>query len=130
MYRLYLWYATTFYRLPAYPYGTLLSSTGSLPLPLIIYYILLVHCLSLWDSTAISGSAPCIYLCYSSTFYWPTSYTYGTLLPSTDPLPIPMVLYYLLLATTYTNGTRLSSIGSRPIHMLFYYLLLDPCLYL
>ena len=119
-----------------------LSSTGSLSMPMILYYLLLAHCLSLW---------------YSTTFYWPPAYPYGTLLPSTGFLPFTMVLYYHLLtyciylwySTTfywpiaYTHGTLLSSTGhciyqrtllsstgSRPIHMLFYYLLLDPSLYL
>ena len=87
-------------------------STGSLPLPMVLYYVLLGSCLYLWHST---------------TFYWPITYTYGPLLPSTDPLPIPMVLYYLLLATAYTNGTLLSSTAPGLSKC---YLLLYPCLYL
>ena len=106
---LYHWYTTTFYWLTVYLYvtllpcsgslaipsvlyylllviaytsGTLLPSTGLLPIPMILYYHMLAHCLSLW---------------YTTTFYWPTAYIYGTLLPSTGILLIPMVLYYLLL---------------------------------
>ena len=127
---------------------------------MVLYYLLLTLCLSLW---------------YSSIIYWPTVYHFFTILPSTSPLPIPMVFYYLmatfftllcstyslpvymvlyylllplikqkvlyylpipmvlyhiLLATAYTNGFLLSSTGSLHIPMLFFYLLLDPCLYL
>ena len=63
-------------------YGTLLSSTGSLLIPIVLCYLLLVSCLSLW---------------YSTIFYCISFYTHSTLLPSTGSLPIPMVLYYLLL---------------------------------
>ena len=87
--------------LPAYIYGTLLSSSAQLPILIVLYYLLLAPCLSPW---------------YSSIFYCLPAYPYGT--------------YHLLLATVYTNVTLLSSTGSLLIPMLFYYFLLDPCLYL
>ena len=89
---LYIWYSTTLYLIPIYTYGTLLSSTdslhipltllsstGSLTTPLVFFYLLLAHCLSLW---------------YSPTFFWPTAYS--TILYWL--LPIHMILFYLLLA--------------------------------
>ena len=42
--------------------------------------------------------APCLYLWYSTTFYWLPAYTCGALQFSYGSLPIPMELYYLLLA--------------------------------
>ena len=111
----YLRYYTIIYWLPVYPcrtllpstcptaytFGTLLSSTGSLPIPIVVYYHQLAHCLY-----------------------------YVTLLYSSDPLPIPMVLYYLLQAPSYPYDTLLSSTGPLPITMVIYCLLLALCLYL
>ena len=54
-----------------------------LPIPMALYYLLYAPYLSKW---------------YSTIFYWPIAYTYGTLLSSTGSLSIPMVLYYFLLA--------------------------------
>ena len=94
-----LWYSSILYWLHAYKKGTLLSSTSPLPftmcctqlpstgpllIPMVPYYLLV---------------APCLYLWYTTFFYWLTVYPYGTLLSSTDPLPIPRVLYYHLLAS-------------------------------
>ena len=87
---------------------------------MVLYYLLLAPCLSLWNY---------------STFYWPTDYPYCTQLSSTGPLPITMVLYYLLLAPclslwystifywlpSYPWGILSSSV-SLPIPMLLYYL--------
>ena len=132
---LYLWYSTIFFWLPAYPYGTLpttfywppdyphctqLSSTGPLPVSMVLYYLLLAPCLSLWYSTIspflsmwysifycpsantyvtlLSSKCSCLSLRYSTIFYGPIAYTNGTLLSSTGPLLIPMILYFLLLA--------------------------------
>ena len=111
-----LWYFTTFYWLPAYTFGTLLSSTVPLRIPMVLYYLLLAHCLSrvftipivpyyllmapclsLWFSF-IHLLTHCLYLWYFFTFYWLPANPYGTILPSIGSLPIPMVLYYLLLA--------------------------------
>ena len=121
---LYLWNSNTFYWLHAYTYGTLIPSTGSLPIPMVLYYLLLAPCLSLWNST---------------TFYWPTAYTYGILLSSNGPCISPwyftifywpndytMILFCLQLApflslwystifycpTAYTQGILLSYNGS------------------
>ena len=94
---------------------------------MILYYLLLAPCLSLW---------------YFTIFYRPTAFHYGTHLPSTGPLLIFMVLYYLLLApclflwyttffywlTTYPYGTLLSSTDLLPISTVLYYHLLTPCL--
>ena len=94
---------------------------------MVIYYFLRPLFLCLW---------------YSTTFYWLPVYTYGTLLPSTGYLPIPLVLYYLLLApclslwnssifywpTDYPYCTKLSSTNPLPVSMVLYYLLLAPCL--
>ena len=102
-----IWYSTIFFWLTAYTYDSLLPLSllhdytydtilpyiGSLPIPLILYCLLLTHCLSYW---------------YSTTFHWPTSYTYVTLLRSTGSLPIPLVLFYLLL--TYCLYLRYSTI--------------------
>ena len=100
-----------------------------------LFYLRLVACLNQW---------------YTTTFYWLTAYSYftlppssvaypyGTLLPSADNLPIPMVHYYLLLTpylslwysttlywpTAYTYGTLLSYACPLPIALVHYYLLL------
>ena len=74
--------------------------------------------------------APCLYLWYSTIFYCPTVYTYGTLLPSTGSLSIPMVLFYLLLAPFLSLWYFTTFYWSLPISLELYYLLLDPCLYL
>ena len=144
---------TTFYLIPTYIYGTLLSSTGYLyipmvlfllhstaflSIPMVLYYLLLAHCLSLWYSTTSTGSlpipmvfyylllAPCLSLWYYTIFYWPTAYHYGTLLQSSGPLPT------LLSSTGYCLYLRYSSIFycSLPILMVLFYLLLPSCLYL
>ena len=112
---LYIWYFTIFYWLPVYTYGTLLSSTGSLPILVVPYYILLAHCQYLWYST----------------IYWLPGYPYGTLLSTPGPLPIPMVFYYLLLDHCHSStGTLLPSTASLPIPLVLYYFLMTPCLYL
>ena len=77
-----LWYSIIFYWPTAYHYGTLLlssgplptllSSTGSMPITMVLYYLHLAHFLC---------------LCYSTIFYWTTAYTYVTLLSSTGSLP-------------------------------------------
>ena len=132
-----LWYSIIFYWPTAYHYGTLLlsscplptllSSTGSMPITMVLYYLHLAHFLC---------------LCYSTIFYWTTAYTSVTLLSSTGSLPIPLVLYYLLLAhclsiryssifywiPTYTYGILLSSNGSLPIPTVLFYLLQAHCL--
>ena len=72
-----LWYSTIFYWPNAYTYGILLSSAGSLLIPMVLY-----------------------------VFYYPTAYTYGlllssngpayplgTLLSSSGPLPVDLCLY-------------------------------------
>ena len=117
---------------------------------MILYYLLLAHCLSLW---------------YLTTFYWLPDYTYGTLLPSTSSLPIPLVLYHLLAhclnlwystnfywpttfiyglllpstglslwyfywVPTFTYATLLPSLGPLHIPIVLHYLLLTHCLYL
>ena len=133
-----LWYSTTCHWLHVYICGTQLSSTWSLPFPLVLL-------------------DPFMYLWYSTTFYCSTAYIYGTLLPSTGPLPIPygtllpstgplsfsMVLYYLLLApclsilyssifywlNAYTYDSLLPSTCSLPIHLVLYHLLAH-CIYL
>ena len=101
---LYLGYSTTIYWLPAYPCRTLLPSTSPLPIPLVLYYILI--------------------------FYWLPAYPYISLLPYTGPLPMPMLLYYLLLPTTCTYGTQLFCTDSLRIPMVLYYILLAPSLFL
>ena len=82
---------------------------------MVLYYLLL---------------APCLYQWYSTTFYWLSAYNYGTLLPSTNSLPITLVFYYLLLITAYTYGTLVPFTGSLSIYMILYYLLLAHCLLL
>ena len=96
---------------------------------MVLYYLLLASCLYLW---------------YSSIFFWLTAYPYGTALHFTGTLSILMVLYYLLLdpcqelwystalycIPVYPYCSLLSSTGSLPIHMILFYLLLAPCLYL
>ena len=86
--------------------------------------------------------APCLYLWYSTTFYWLPSFSYNTLLSATGLLPILMALQYILLAhclylsystTLYRNpaypyGTLLSSTGFLPILMVLYCILLAHCL--
>ena len=112
---LYLWYSTIFYWFPAYPYGTLPSSTAPLSIPMVLYYLLL---------------ALCQYILYSSIFYQLLVYPYDTILSSTGPLPIPMLLYYLLLTPCLSYGTLLPSTVPLPISLVLYYLLLTPCLFL
>ena len=107
---IYLWYSTTFYQPTAYTNGTLLSSTG--------------QCLYQWNS---------------AIFYWLSANPYVTLLSSTGSLPIPMVLYYILMASysttfywrpAHTYGSLLSPTDSLRISMVLFYLLLAYCLYL
>ena len=84
--------------------------------------------------------APCQYLLNSNIFFWLPAYHYGTLLPSTGSMPIPMILFYRLLAPclyilystiffwlpAYPYGTLLPSTGPLPIPMVFYYLPMAP----
>ena len=94
--------------------GTLLSSTAFMSIPMVLYYLLLAHFLSLW---------------YSSIFYWIPAYTYGIILSSNGSLPIPTVLYYRLLATWPTAYSTILY-WLLPKLMILFYLLLAPCLYL
>ena len=113
-----LCYSTIFYwptgslygTLPTFPspvapcatYVTLPFSTGPLAVSMVHYCLLLLllaNWLSLW---------------YTTIFYWPNGYLYGTQLSSTGPLALSGVLYYLLLA----------------ISMVHYYLLVSHWLYL
>ena len=127
-----LLYSTVFYWVGFYTYDALLPSTGPLHILMVLYYLLLAHCLYLWYSTIfywplpismelLSSTAPglsicyllldpCFYLWYSTTFYWLPDYPYGTLLFSTGPFTITIVLAHLLLA-----------------HCLLYYPLRAPC---
>ena len=107
---LYLLYSTIFYSITAFPYDTLPSSTDSMPISMVLYYLLLASFLYLNTLLSATGLVPipmalhyillahCLYLSYSTTFYRIPAYPYGTLLSSTGFLPIPMVLYYILLA--------------------------------
>ena len=159
-----LWTTTLSYWRTGYLYGTLSFLTGllafhmvhcpspisPLPIPMILFYLLLDHWISLW---------------YTSLSYRTTGYHYGTLLSSTAPLDILMVHYpfqlthwislwytsppidplvnfiehyYLLLThwislwyTTlsywsngYLYGTHLSSTGPLDISVVHYHLLL------
>ena len=125
-----LWYSITFYLAPAYTYGILLPSIDPLPIPMILHYLALDHCLFLWYSTTFYLAllvpmvlyyillAPCLFLWYSTIFYWLTPNTYCILLSSTGPLPMPIVIHYLHLALPFVP----------PIPMILYYLLLAPCL--
>ena len=130
-------HTTIFYRPTACIYGTLLSSTGSLLIPMVLYYLslpihvvlylLLSLCLYLCYSTIFQVLMPiplvlnyllrahCLHKWYSTVFYWPPAYTYDTLLSSTGSMPIPMVIYCLLMAPAYPLGTLLSSSGPMPI---------------
>ena len=134
--RLTLLYYIIFYSPTGYPYGTLLSSTGPQAIPLVLYcptgysYDTLLSSVSTTDPQAIPMvlyyfncplTIPLILLYillanrlslrYSSIFYWPIGYPYGTplfqlptdypfdtLLSSISPQAIPMILYNLLLA--------------------------------
>ena len=130
----YLRYSTIIYWHPVYPcrtllpstsptaytFGPLLSSTGSLPIPIVVYYLQLAHCLCY--VTLLSSSDPL------PIFYRLPTYPYDTLFSSTGPLPIPMVIFYWLSAYTYI--TLLSFTVSLPIPMVLYYLLLPLFLYL
>ena len=109
-----LWYFTSFFWSTAYAYVTLLSvhthvtlqpSTGSLPISLVLFYLLLAHCLYLCYFTTVYLTTayaylppismvlyfhlpdPCLSIWYSNIFYLPTAYHFGTLLPSSGPLP-------------------------------------------
>ena len=131
-----------------------LSSTGSLSIPMILYYLLLYWLTAYPYGTLLPSTAPCLSLWYSITFYWVPTYYHGTLLPSIDLLNIPMVLYYLLLVIAYTKelyylllapglsicfssilywlpaytyDTLLSSTRSLSIPMILFHLLLTPC---
>ena len=120
-------------------YGTLLSSTGPLALPIVHNYLLQTPtCLC---GTLLSSTGPLAFfivhyhlllalwlpLWYITTFYWPTGYLYGTIQSSSVPLVISMVHYHLLLVhwlslyhttfffywlTGYFYGTLLFSIGT------------------
>ena len=111
-----LWYSTILYWLHAYPNDNLLYSIGSLPIPMILYYLLQAHYLCSTGSLSIPMIlyylllAHCLYPWYSTIFYWSLhipknstifywlpAYPYVILLSSTGSLPIPMILYYLLL---------------------------------
>ena len=103
-----VWYTSLSCWPTGFPYGTLLSSTGTMAIPMVHFCLLMAHWLSLW---------------YTILSYWPTGYLYGTLVYSNGPLAIPLVHYPPLLAhwlslwytsifywpTGYLNGTLLSS---------------------
>ena len=122
---------------------------------MVLYYLLLAPCISIWNSTnfywstaytygiLLSSNGPCIspwystivywpmpLLWYSTIFYWLPSYPCGTLLSSTVQLPKPMIFYCLPMAPANPLCSLLSSTGSLPIHVVLYYLLLSHCLYL
>ena len=137
---LFLSYSFTFYCVPAFTYDTKIPSTGPLSISMVL------SCLYIWLLLPFSGSltipmvlfyflvSPCRYLWYSTIFYFLPAFTYDTLLFSTGYLPIPLILYHILLAhrlslwystmfywpTAYSYGTL----------MVLYYLLLAHCLYL
>ena len=90
----YLWYSSTFYCLPAYTYDILLSFTGYMPIPMVLYHLL---------------PDPCLYLWYSTIFYCLNAYPFCTLLSSTGSLPIPMVFTTFYWPTAYTYGILLPS---------------------
>ena len=94
-----IWYSTNFYLSYAYTFGTLLSSAGSLLIPMVLYCLLLSRCLYLW---------------YSTDFQW--------------PLPIPLVVFYLLLAQCLYYCALLSSTGCLLKPFVLYFLLMVPCL--
>ena len=148
---------SVFYWPTAYLYGTLLTSTGSLPFPMVYYFLLLANCLSPWYSTIFYRPTAhttvlyyhllalclslsyfttfywphCLYLWYSSIFYWLPAYPYSSILPSNGSLPMLCYSTIFVWSTAYTSyGTLLSSTGSQPILMILYYLLLAHCLYL
>ena len=103
-----------FYWLPAYPKGSLLPSTGQLPIPTVPYHLLMTLCLSLLFSFN-NLLTHCLYLWYYSTFYWLPVYPYGTVLLSTGSL---LYLWYSTIfycPTTNTYGILLSSTGPLPI---------------
>ena len=99
-----LWYSTIFYWRPSYPCGTLLSSTIPLSIPMVFYYLSMAPVYPL--STLLPFTGPMPVLWYSTIFYWLPSYPCGTLLSSTVPLPIPMELY-CLMAPAYPLGCLL-----------------------
>ena len=105
-----LWYTTISYLPIGCLYGTLLSSSGPLALPIVHNYLLLAH--------------------------WPTHVSVVQLLSSTGPLTISVVHnhiflahwlslihYYLLLATGYLYGTLPCSSGPLAVSVVHYYLL-------
>ena len=105
---------------------------------MVLYYLLLAHCLLLWYSSTVWPTA------YSTILYWLIAYHYGTLLHSSSPLPMPMLPYYLKLAhcvypcystniywlPAYIFGTLLFSTGPLPIPIILFNRLLDHCLFL
>ena len=110
---LHLWYTSITYWPTGFTYGTQLSPTGSLAIPLVLYYHLLCHWLYFWYFTITS---------------WPNGYAYSILLSHPGSIAILMILYhyhlahwlylwystinyYHLLATGFTNGALLSSTG-------------------
>ena len=90
------WYSTIFYWLPSYPCGTL-TSTVPLPIPMLLYYLPIAHTYPFGTLLSSTGAmpipivlkclllVPCLYLWYSTVFYCPTAYTYGSLLSSNGP---------------------------------------------
>ena len=82
-------------------YVTLHISTGSLVVSMVHCYLLLANWLSLWYTTIFFWPTGYLYgtqllalwpsLGYSTIFYWPTGYLCGTLLSAIVPLAISMV---------------------------------------
>ena len=152
----YQWYTTTFYWLTAYSYDTLPPSSGPLPIPTVLCYILLITCLYQCYTTIpmvlyYLVMTYCLYLLSSTIICWPTAYRYGTLLPSTGQclslwytttlywlLSIPVMLFYILLALPlilyyllwyFTTFYWLNAYPYvPPIPLVRYYLLIAPCL--
>ena len=117
-----IWYTTIFYWPTGYLYGTLpplfshwrlygtlLSSTDPLAIPMVHNPPLLAHWLSLW---------------YTTIFYWPTEYLFDTLPSPIGPLATPMVHTIFYWPTGYLWRALRPPIGTLAVSIVHYYLLL------
>ena len=117
-----LWYSTIFFWPTGFPCGTLLSFTGSQAIPMILFYLFFPQTFAVVLYYLLP--AHWLFLLYSTIFFWPTGYPYGTLLSSTDTQAIPMIPYIFYWPTGYRCGTLLSSSSPVAIPLVLYYHLL------
>ena len=102
-------YTTIFYCSTRYLFGTIPARIGPLTIPMVHFYLLLAHLISLWYTTSPIDPlailmvhytlllAHWLSLWYTTFFYWPNGYLYCTQPSPTGRLDISIVHCYPLL---------------------------------